>query len=565
MLAVLRAVRVLFVFFMLLSFSTLTAADSVTSGTYDIYVTAQGDLFLKAKNRIIIIASDIAIPIVLPPSVPDRYFTFLDGNYTAASVPAFDASQLTLSDFLVHVGDFDGNGASDFFLQAKRIGANSLLLLNPGLSGASVQAIGPDVFGFDLSTVSGVTVRVAGNKLIIKRVGFTEKTAYISADNTFDGSLSDEFNQVGAIDLGSVKAAGAVGKLSGAASVSKTGSLSYLIPLDLPDGSGGLKPALSLAYDSAAGNGLMGKGWSLSGLQSIARCPQTIAQGDAQGLSVSLTDADRLCLNGQRLQLVSGAAYWSTLAEYRTEIESFNKVVTRGSAAERWFEVYQKNGLIAEFRPVKALGDAKGKNLVWVNTGIRDRSGNKISIEYNEQDDGSYYPDYLTYGTNRVDFIYTNNRSDAVTRYVGGARQRNEQLLRKVSVSTLSNGQDARIREYNLVYSGSDAETGYLLLDKLQLCGYSLSGAQESCLPPTALSWSQDASAWPVTGVSTTADFATDTLVTSFPLDWNGDGIQDIATADDKRIYVAQGSASGLGDPVLINGVSVVDFKSQTS
>ncbi len=49
-----------------------------------------------------------------------------------------------------------------------------------------------------------------------------------------------------------------------------TGSASLEVPLPFPPGRGGLTPALSLSYDSGAGNGVFGLGWSLS-LPAIRR------------------------------------------------------------------------------------------------------------------------------------------------------------------------------------------------------------------------------------------------------------------------------------------------------
>jgi hypothetical protein len=43
-----------------------------------------------------------------------------------------------------------------------------------------------------------------------------------------------------------------------------TGSPSVSVPLHLPPGRNGRTPALSLSYDSGAGNGPYGLGWSLS-------------------------------------------------------------------------------------------------------------------------------------------------------------------------------------------------------------------------------------------------------------------------------------------------------------
>ena len=108
-------------------------------------------------------------------------------------------------------------------------------------------------------------------------------------------------------------------------------------------------PSLSLTYNSQGGNGLLGMGWELEGLPSIGRCPRTIAQDGVRG-SVNYDANDRFCLDGQRLVAISGT-YGANGTEYRTEIESFSKVVSFGTAGTgpAWFEVRTKSGQIMQF------------------------------------------------------------------------------------------------------------------------------------------------------------------------------------------------------------------------
>jgi hypothetical protein len=63
-----------------------------------------------------------------------------------------------------------------------------------------------------------------------------------------------------------------------------------------------------LDYSSLAGNGILGVGWSLGGVSAITRCAATIEQDGISGSrAIKLTNADRFCLDGQRLMLVSGS------------------------------------------------------------------------------------------------------------------------------------------------------------------------------------------------------------------------------------------------------------------
>nr|VFK48539.1 MAG: virulence plasmid B protein [Candidatus Kentron sp. TC] len=78
------------------------------------------------------------------------------------------------------------------------------------------------------------------------------------------------------------------------------GAAIYTIPIEVPPGVAGMAPDLAIAYDSNGGNGLLGMGFSLSGLSVITRCGETIAQDEARG-GVHYDSRDRFCPDGKRL------------------------------------------------------------------------------------------------------------------------------------------------------------------------------------------------------------------------------------------------------------------------
>jgi len=56
------------------------------------------------------------------------------------------------------------------------------------------------------------------------------------------------------------------GALPGTAGVSASGAATFSVPIKLPPGSAGMAPVLALQYGSQGGEGLLGLGWSISGL-----------------------------------------------------------------------------------------------------------------------------------------------------------------------------------------------------------------------------------------------------------------------------------------------------------
>src|SRR5260221_9962679 len=99
--------------------------------------------------------------------------------------------------------------------------------------------------------------------------------------------------------------AAAVGTIPGAFAVSHAGAATYSMQVAIPPGRAGVQPAISIAYNSDSGNGLVGMGFSIAGLSTIHRCGGNNVDDGARS-EVRYDRGDNFCLDGARLGLVAG-------------------------------------------------------------------------------------------------------------------------------------------------------------------------------------------------------------------------------------------------------------------
>ncbi|MHB8446873.1 MAG: NHL domain-containing protein [Rudaea sp.] len=293
------------------------------------------------------------------------------------------------------------------------------------------------------------------------------------------------------------------------------GASTYSVPIVVPPGRAGMQPSLSLNYNSRSGDGVMGMGWTISGLSSIHRCPRTMEQdGKTQG--VSYGNNDRLCLDGERLVAVSGT-YGLSGAQYRTEVDSYARITQVGgdlTGNATCFMVEQKDGRILHYgavvngvdsgSPSCASSTANARvqpagasaTLSWLVQQIQDRVGNYQSYAYaTSQGSDVFGPgevllSTVTYtgfgstpGNRSVTFAYeprttaASGVTDVSSSYLAGGLTMQTQAL--ASITTAVAGVTARVYQPSYVTS---AYSGRLLMAKLQECaGSSCSPAQTTC------------------------------------------------------------------------------------
>jgi hypothetical protein len=316
------------------------------------------------------------------------------------------------------------------------------------------------------------------------------------------------------------------GSTPGSFRVTESGAAEYRIPIRVPPGIAGMEPRLALGYNSQAGNGLLGVGWDLDGLSAIGRCPRTLAQ-DGVRSGVNYDANDRFCLDGQRLMAISGT-YGADGTEYRTERETFTKVISYGTAGSgpAWFKAWTKSGQIVEYgNTADSRIEAQGKSTVrvWAQNKVSDTNGNYLTVSYTENGaNGEFRPARVDYGANSVQFFYE-TRTDAAPAYQAGSIIKATQRLRHARTYVGAN----QVRSYRIDYETSPA-TAQSRSTGVQEClpdGTTCFAATAVAFPASSTGFAgsaQDLFSWP------SLDFSSGKFVFG---DINGDGRLDLVVS----------------------------------
>ncbi|CAN0573276.1 unnamed protein product, partial [Laminaria digitata] len=164
-----------------------------------------------------------------------------------------------------------------------------------------------------------------------------------------------------------------VGTSEGVFDVNMQGSANYRIQVSVPKGLNGHSPSLSINYNDKSGNSILGQGWGLSGIRTVSRCSKTPEQdGEAFG-GVTFTEADRLCVSGQRLMLASGDNYWGPNAIYKTEVDTLTEYRWEGEN----LKAIHNSGSESVFEPIRQE--------LWAISSEIDKYGHKIDYDYKSE------------------------------------------------------------------------------------------------------------------------------------------------------------------------------------
>lgn len=309
-----------------------------------------------------------------------------------------------------------------------------------------------------------------------------------------------------------------VGTIGGDFVVNGNGGATYSISIEVPPGTNGVQPDLSIHYNSQSGNGLLGVGWSINGISSIRRIGQSLDRDGAKR-GVNLDNQDRFAIDGQALVpyrdangkffssvAAANQAYGQDGIEYRTEIESWARIFSYGNSGNgpSYFVVWSKDGSVSQYgmtddSRLEASDKSNGVVREWMVNQVQDRNGNYVTLQYVEDPQHEwYYPTAIYYTGNakvglspqRAIFFEYEYRQDVIPLYVGGSKILNPMRMTGIKTYVDLDGDAQKVidpknlvKQYQLRYTYSNT-TALSLLSSIAECD-----AVGTCLPATQITY----------------------------------------------------------------------------
>lgn len=455
-----------FVFLLLVLFVS-TALHASSLSDFKVYTDPDGNIYLKAPDKLVLIHSEVSIPVMASPA---NGFIKLqkqaDGSWAYVKISAAEFARLSLTlqgqpINSVRYVDLDGDGVKEIMLAMNSNQLPYLILSQKGNAfkvtpGSTLSDMGILSANYELRDVNGDGILdiVDNNRVYLGRMGgqfvLQGVPSYIK-NATHPGFTAGQFR------------------------VDESGLPAYSIPLTLPAGVAGVQPEISINFNGSGSDMLAGLGWSVSGMSMIARCAKTMAQ-DSRNEAPQFTATDAYCLDGQRLIKISGNE-GAVGAVYRPELDDFSRITVTAADA---------NGpkaltVVTKANETKYYGEYNAStNAIWYRAGstipaawalseVSDSFNNSIKYKYlNNSSAGGASENFLlsefSYAKDQV-VVKLNYEAGKLARsgYQYGTKFYSNARLASVAITD----QSQSYRHYSLVY---DTSSEYDLLKNVQEC-----------------------------------------------------------------------------------------------
>src|SRR3989344_2575484 len=300
-----------------------------------------------------------------------------------------------------------------------------------------------------------------------------------------------------------------------------TGGASYAYPIQVPPGTNGLAPEISLTYSSLGANDhstRVGKGWQINH-DYIERdthfSPKETDTND---------DTFKLFFQGTSYELV----FVSSENRYHTKIESFLNIQKLTSGAQNstgeYWQVITKDGTKYRFgnqQTSEQLCDGRNYVYRWNLDQIEDTHNNHIYYTFLE-DNGNSYLTKIEYNNDKqrtVDFGYNTSPSQG-TVYPQGCRVSENQRLANIQIKANNN----LVHQYDLAYT--PASNSQSLTTSI-----TEKGNNGTALPATSFDYHPEIKSWHTQHENWINEAYIDVVMQSPEvkiIDVNGDGLPDI-------------------------------------
>ncbi|AYG70173.1 MULTISPECIES: FG-GAP-like repeat-containing protein [unclassified Rhizobium] len=347
-------------------------------------------------------------------------------------------------------------------------------------------------------------------------------------------------------------------------SVDQNGAFNFTVPIELPPGINRLQPKIAITYNSQQQSGIVGVGWTLTGLPTIERTKRIAAIDGVNG-TIAYDGNDRFAVQGQRL-IVTNGDYGADSSVYRTEIESWQIATAKGTAGNgpQSFSVQDSDGSVMEFGGTsdsRILAQGRDDVRSWAINSKTDANGNTINFSYTTDPLQSGNSDYRAYP---LQIAYTANGSHQADRFVRFSYEANPEaqriyvggsvVLMSARVSHIQTFVgETLVSDYRLTYETSAATNRSRLIS---IARYSSTSATASPMSPATFTYSNGALAYTggkqnwLANAFSKAQGWNGTTVPFTVADVNGDGFLDIVGFSfSSGVQVALGSASSFSAP----------------